>query len=166
MAMFVHLAFETDIKSILRNGISVQKGRKGVYAMPVTKNFFLSHQWLRELKRRKNQSICGIYFRIKDEETVFVGYFNQEHREISAVEAIALITSSEEHQGFEVVVPRKIKSNEIHRVKRLPQVLGWRYFPSSHGKEPCGCDFCQRGEYGGRKLREEFNRTQDEPEKG
>ena len=159
MAMFVHLAFETDVKLILRNGIVFPKRREGFYAMPVTKNFFVSHQWVRELKRRKNGMIFGIYFRIKDDERVLVGHYNQEHQEMTASEAIGLLSSIEESQGYEVIIKRKIKSSEIHRMRKLSQVLGWRYLPNSHGRKPCGCDFCQRGLYGGRKLRDEYNRA-------
>jgi len=84
MAMFVHLAFETDVKSILRSGVSLPKKSKGIFAMPVSLNFFVSHQWLRELKRRKNVTIYGVYFRIKDDEKVLVGHYNQKHKEFSA----------------------------------------------------------------------------------
>ncbi len=104
----------------------------------------------------QNVTIYGVYFRIKDDDKVLVGHFNKEHHEVSASEAIALINSNDENQGLEIIIPRKIKSSEIHRVKRLPQVLGWRYFPNSHGKKPCGCPACQRGEYGAKKLREAY----------
>lgn len=55
--MFVHLAPESRIKLIQRNGIGrLRKPRGvlpgGIFAVPVTRNFFISHQWLRELKRR------------------------------------------------------------------------------------------------------------------
>ena len=56
-------------------------------------------------------------------------------------------------EGWEVLVPRRIAAREIHRVRRLPQVLGWRYWPEAHGRPPCTCDWCQRGQFGGRKIR-------------
>jgi hypothetical protein len=53
-----------------------------------------------------------------------------------------------------VVIPRRIESGEIHRVRALPQVLGWRFSPDAKGKRPfCTCKYCTRGEFGARKLR-------------
>ena len=75
-----------------------------------------------------------------------------------AAEAAATIMSSESPEGFEVIIPRRIEPTEIHRVRPLPQVVGWRYYPQSHGRKPCGCPFCQRGQYGGRKLREKYEK--------
>ncbi len=56
MAMFVHLTRESGLARVLRNGIARSRrgGRdfpRGVFAVPVTRNFYVSHQWLRELKR-------------------------------------------------------------------------------------------------------------------
>ena len=52
--MFVHLAPESRVALIRRNGISRLRnawgdGPAGIFAVPVTRNFYLSHQWLREL---------------------------------------------------------------------------------------------------------------------
>ncbi len=158
--MFVHLAPEKRVKSILRNGINRLRkhktGIQGVFAMPVTRNFFVSHQWLRELKRRGQGAIAGIYFRIPDDETVWVGHYNQAHRQMTAVEAAATIQVAELSEGFEVIIPRRIEPKEIHRTRRLPQLVGWRYYPGSHGRRPCGCPFCQRGDFGARRLREKY----------
>ncbi len=95
----------------------------------------------------------GVYFRLPDKQPVWVAHYRQSHEQMTAVEAVALFMQNESLEGFEVIVPRKIEANEIHRIRRLPQVIGWRYFPGAHGKQPCGCPFCQRGEYGGRRLR-------------
>ena len=51
MPLLVHIASEKDIGSIRRAGIRIGQGRNGLYAMPVLRNFMVSHQWLRELKR-------------------------------------------------------------------------------------------------------------------
>jgi hypothetical protein len=71
MAMFVHLTSESRIARIRRNGIArlhkaVGTSPEGVYAVPVAPNFYASHQWLRELKRRNQGPIAGVYFRIPD----------------------------------------------------------------------------------------------------
>jgi hypothetical protein len=161
MAMFVHLAPESKIKTICKTGIRALRRPSGVgvFAMAVTRNFFVSHQWLRELKRRNQGPIAGVYFRIPDDEMVWVGHYSQAHQQMTASQAVGLIMTAEGREGYEVIVPRRIDSSEIHRVRRLPQVLGWRYYPGSHGKKPCGCPFCQRGEFGGRKLREEYEKA-------
>ena len=163
MAIFVHLTFEKNTKAILRNGIArfrKQTGHpQGIFAMPVTRNFYVSHQWLRELKRRGRGAIVGIYFRIADEEQVWIRHYKQPHQVMTAAEATAFIANAENVEGYEIIIPRRIESKEINRIKMLPQVIGWRYYPGAHGKKPCGCPFCQRGNYGARRLREEYERS-------
>lgn len=159
MAMFTHLAFESALARIRRNGI----GRshrirsafpRGVFAVPVTRNFYVSHQWLRELKRHGGGTVVGVYFRIPDDELVWVGHYRQAHRQMTAAEAVAVFESAENREGWEVIIPRRIEVKEIHRTRSLPQVLGWRYFPEAKGRPPfCPCKFCTRGEFGARRLR-------------
>jgi hypothetical protein len=160
MAMFVHLAPEKRTKLILRNGITRLRknaaGPKGIFAMPVMRNFYVSHQWLRELKRRGAGPIAGVYFRIPDDQPVLMGHYHQAHQEVTAAEATAFIQQAESPEGFEVIIPRRISAGEIHRIRMLPQVIGWRYYPGSHNKKPCGCPYCQRGQYGGKKLRKQY----------
>jgi hypothetical protein len=155
--MFVHMAPAKNVDASRRAGINRLRkpaaGPGGLFAMPVTRNFYVSHQWVREMRRRGQGPMAGVYFRIPDREPVWVGHYNQNHQEMTAAEAVALMMSAENVEGFEVIVPRKIRKDEIHRVRRLPQITGWRYYPGSHGKVPCGCPFCQRGLYGARKLR-------------
>jgi hypothetical protein len=160
MAMFLHFAPESALTSIRRRGIARSRRRscgdwpRGTYAVPVTRNFYISHQWLRELKRRKGGSIVGVYFRVGDDEVVWVGHYNQTHRRMTAAEALAEFMSAESREGWEVIIPRRIEPEEIHRTKFLSQVLGWRYFPGAKGQRPfCACDFCTRGEFGARRLR-------------
>src|SRR5215813_706901 len=132
MAMFVHLAPESRVTQIRRKGISrVRAGgsdcRTGVFAAPVTRNFYASHQWLRELRPRNAGPLVGIYFRIPDEQRVWVGHYGQAHRWLSAAEAVAAFVAAEDPMGWEVVVPRRIEASEIHRTRTLRQVIGWRY---------------------------------------
>lgn len=161
--MFVHLTAEKNLNSILRNGISRLRKKtdqpSGIFAAPVTRNYFASHQWLRELKRKGQGSILGIYFRVPDDEIVWVGHYGQAHQEMTAAEAIGVMMSAEQKEGFEVIIPRKITAKEIHRYKTIPQVVGWRYYPGANGKKPfCGCDYCQRGQYGAKRLREQYEK--------
>jgi hypothetical protein len=159
MPLFVHLTAESRIPRIRRNGIArlrkaVGRSHEGVYAVPVTRNFYASHQWLRELKRRNQGPISGVYFRVPDEQLVWVGHYGQAHRFVTAAEAIAQFMEADDPFGWEVIVPRRIEADEIHKTRRLPQVIGWRFYPKAKGKPPfCACKFCTRGEYGSAKLR-------------
>ena len=84
MALFVHLAAEKESVSIRRTGIKPRRLKQPlvddydriVFAMPVTDNFYVSHQWLRELKRNGQRTIVGVYFRIPDDQPVMVGHYN------------------------------------------------------------------------------------------
>lgn len=164
MAMFVHLAPESRVALIRRNGLCRLRRPGGsfpggVFAVPVTRNFYLSHQWLRELKRCNQGAIAGIYFRVADKEQVWVGPYDQGHQWMSAAEAVAVFMAASDSQGWEVVIPRRIEAAEVHRIRRLPQVVGWRYSPGAKGKPPfCPCKFCTRGEYGAQRLRERLAR--------
>lgn len=160
MTMFVHLTRETALARIRRGGIvrSRRAGRdfpRGVFAVPVTRDFYVSHQWLRELKRhRAGGAMAAVYFRVPDDERVWVGHYGQAHRRLTAAGAAREFMSAEGREGWEVIIPRRIEAGEIHRVKALPQVLGWRYFPGAKGRPPfCTCEYCTRGEYGARRLR-------------
>ncbi len=180
MPVFVHLTSERNLASIRRSGIGLRKRwlrPRGVYALPVTRNFYVSHQWLRELKRSDGGSIVGVYFRIPDDELVEVGHYNSVHSAMTAAETVALLMAAEKRdpnvermrdvkskavrrgrqlpsspEGYEVIIPRKIKRSEIFRIKALPQVVGWRYRPRANGQPPCACLCCERGQYGIRKL--------------
>lgn len=146
MAMFVHLTSEKNVKAVVRSGIiRLRKpGERpgGIYAMPVTRNFYVSHQWLRELKRDGQRTICAVYFRVPDDEEVWIGHYVRTHLAMTAAEATAVMSSAENREGYEVIIPRKINSDEIHRVRHLPQVIGWRYRPGAHVESTCMCLVC------------------------
>jgi hypothetical protein len=159
MPVFIHLASEKNLKSILGNGIKAAEMDdeigKGVYCMPVTQNFVISHQWLRELKRYGHKSIIAVYFKLNDDELVWFGHYNKSHAKITAAEAVKAIVDSEDGQGFEAILPRAITPKEIHRIKHMKQVVGWRYYPEAHGRELCVCPACVRkGTYRSTKKRE------------
>jgi hypothetical protein len=165
--MFVHLAPETASRAIKRGGIKPTPAPgslpASVFAMPVLPDFYVSHQWLRELKASGARTIVGVYFRIPDEEQVWVGHYNDNHQRMPASEAIGLVMHADQREGFEVLVPRKVDAREIHRIRHLPQVLGWRHYPGAHGDAPCGCPFCQRaGRPGSRRLRQRYDDSLDE----
>jgi len=167
MAMFVHLALESRVALIRRNGIRRLRPAAGVFpggvfAVPVTRNFYISHQWLRELKRRNQGAIAGVYFRIPDEERVWVGHYRQNHSWMSAAEAVGEFAAAGDAQGWEVIIPRRIEALELHCVRTLPEVIGWRFSPEAKGKLPfCTCQFCNRGDYGIQKMRERLGATDE-----
>ena len=150
MARFVHLTPEKNVKAILRGGI--KPGRTwsprsevpiGVFILPVTPHFYISHQWLRELKRQGQRTIMGVYIRLPDDEVVWIAHYNAQHRSMTAAEAAGVVRKmGTAAEGYEIILPRKVEKSEIHQVRSLPQVLGWRYDPASHTKPFCGCIVC------------------------
>jgi hypothetical protein len=185
MAVFVHLTGHRNVASLKRSGITISKKRspRGVYAVPVTPNYYVSHQWLRELRRGDSGSIVGVYFRVPDDESCLIGHYSSPHVQLTADEAVGVMMSldrgdaansglddskdgatlPDSTEGFEVVFQRRIKSKEILRVAKLPQVVGWRFSPDSKGRRPCVCLCCSRGDYGIRKL---LNRVEQAEAKG
>jgi hypothetical protein len=167
MAMFVHLAAEKKSNAIRRGGIKPRRLKQPlaegydriVFAMPVTDNFYVSHQWLRELKRNGQRTIVGVYFRIPDDQLVMVGHYNQNHQVLTAVEAVGVVFNAEQPEGFEVIIPRKIEAGEIQKIGSLPQIMGWRYYPDAKGKKPCGCPYCTKGDINSKRIREAYEKS-------
>jgi hypothetical protein len=156
MARFTHLAREKDVKRIVRGGIKaapVAGGLIGVYAMPVLPSFFASHQWLRELRRWKSSPLAAVDFVIADEEDLRIGHFSVTHVPMTAAAASGVIMHAEDPRGYEVVVPRTIAAKEISGTRRVPQVIGWRYWPGAHGNPPCPCEVCQQATFGAARIR-------------
>lgn len=167
MALLVHLAPEKNSDSIRRTGIKPLRVKRPphvgfdriVFAMPVTDSFYVSHQWLRELKRNGQRTIVGVYFRIPDEQIVLVGHYNQNHQAVTAAEAVGVLFNAEHPEGYEVIIPRKIEAAEIQKINSLPQVMGWRYSPDAKGRKPCGCPFCTRGDIKSKRIRDAYDKT-------
>ncbi|RSM86059.1 HEAT repeat domain-containing protein [Kibdelosporangium aridum] len=140
MALFVHLTAEKNVRGIVRSGI--KKGANGVFCLPILPSYVISHQWLRELRRGGQRTFVAIDFRIPDDELVTVAHYGKPAREMTAVQAVAVVREQEDPRGYEVVVPRAIGRRELHRVRRVNQVSGWRYAPDQHGRRPCACPVC------------------------
>jgi hypothetical protein len=166
MTTFVHIADARNAKAIQRSGLLLSRllhgfvesdiRKAGVFALPLVENFVISHQWVRELKRRGFRQAVGVYFRVPDAEIVWAGAYNQPKQSVTAATAAAMLRESGA-MGFEVVIPRSITAAEVRYVRALPQVLGWRYFPEAKGRPPfCGCAYCQRGLIRSRGLRERY----------
>ena len=157
MPTLVHLADERETSSIKKNGIKIGKHRQGVFCMPVLTNFYLSHQWLRELKRSGVKTFVGVYFRMDSKTKVYAGHYNQDHRYIELGEAIKEIKTIEDPLGYEIIIDRKIEANEIDKIKNLPQNIGWRYKPRANGLKPCGCDYCIKSTIKANLVRQKYN---------
>ena len=160
MTTFVHIADERDAPSIIRSGLKLPRAAQrlrgtrpvGVFALPVVPDFVVTHQWVRELKRRGFKVAVGVYFRVPDHEVVWAGRYNQDKRQLSASEAAAEL-ARERTLGYEVILTRSVLRSEIQGVKAIPQVLGWRYFPDSHQLGIfCSCKYCMRGQIKSRAL--------------
>jgi hypothetical protein len=139
------------LRRIVRSGIKADNVRfaktKGVYCAPVSRSYFKSHQWLRELKRRGIKSIHAVQFKVDDEREVYVGRYNHEHLTVKASEAVEIFENHGDGLGLEIIIPEKIPSKNFTCIYYQSQILGWRYFPEAKGKKPfCGCKYCNRGE--------------------
>lgn len=160
MAQFIHLTDERLLTHIRRTGIAVHPRYdmpKGLFATPVIRNFQVSLQWLRELKASGVRTIGAVQFRLPDDEVVWAGRYNQVPTSMTAAEAVRFFMEHESGLGLEVYIPRKIQASEISRVFVPPQKVGWRYYPEAHGREPCGCETCQRGRIKSARLRQSYN---------
>lgn len=156
MPILVHLADEREAANIKRNGILIGKQRQGIFCMPVLQNFYLSHQWLRELKRRGVRTFVGIYFRVDSKSKVFAGKYNEEHKYITLGEAIKEIQSVDDPLGYEIIIDRKIEAKAIQKIKNIPQNIGWRYYPGAKGQRPCSCAYCIKSSIKGGRIRKKY----------
>lgn len=173
MAMFVHLTSAANVPRIRRSGIrAVSDGRgggRGVYCFPVLPSYPMTHQWLREMARfGRPRGLVAVHVRLPDDEPVTVGRFSEAPPNgplaTTAADAVRRVRELADARGWEVFVPRAIAKREVHRVRTVPQVAGWRYFPDSHGRRPCTCPVClRRGEYGGQRLRDRLRTPDDWP---
>lgn len=169
MALFVHLAPARDARSIRRAGL---KGVTGwlpggvevcaVFLFPVLESYAVTHQWGREVTKWRRMPHVRVRVRLADETPVFAGRYNEEHAPMSAAEAIGLIRRLPDPLGWEVVLGRAVRPDEIVGVAPIAAGrLGWRHKPGAHGRIPCGCPGCvPAGQPGGRRLRERYERDE------
>lgn len=151
MASFIHLADAKKKRLIEKNGIKA--GKRGVFGVPITKDFAVTHQWSRELRRTGVKSLICVQFRVPDGELVSVGMYNGEKIPMTAAESVATVTDHTAPMGLEVIFTRKILPKEIVRIYPAPRIVGWRYYPTAKGKKPfCHCRFCNRGEIRAQRL--------------
>jgi hypothetical protein len=161
MPTLVHLADERIHKKILNGGIKARSRFCGVYCMPVTPNFYITHQWLRELKSSGAKTFVGIYFHLPSDEMVYAGKYGKPHKHITLGAAIKEIMEMEDPLGYELIVYRTIEPSAIKKIKHLPQNIGWRYMPDSHGKKPCNCEYCLKGTIKGKRTKNRLDEEDD-----
>lgn len=121
--------------------------------MPVLPNYYISHQWARELKRRGERTMVAIHFKLADNEPVWVGRYNEPHQQVTAGEAIRTIMVASDAQGYEIIVLRPIEKHEIHAMRAVPYGIGWRYMPGAHERKACLCPWCVRGDIKSQRLK-------------
>src|SRR5690349_21561568 len=158
MPTLVHITDEKNSARIKRSGIALGKPRRAIFFMPVVQDHFISHQWLRELRRSGARTLVGVYFRLSPDEVVWAGRYNEPHRQVPLGLAIRELNSLADPLGFEIFIDRKIAASAITRIRHLPQKIGWRYQPHAHGTRPCGCPVClPRGSIKSRSIRERYD---------
>jgi len=174
MPRFIHLAPEPLIRRIRRNGIQPTSIRgwgprwhlpgvdRLVWSFPVTPNYAVSHQWLRELKREGAKTLIAVVFRIDDDEPVFVRHHREVPRAMTAAAAVGIILSQPEPLGYEVMIPRRIKPSEIVAVRHVAQKLRWRTIPGTQKAPICSCPVCvPPGTVKSARRRVHFEEAQD-----
>jgi hypothetical protein len=164
-SMSLHLTCAKLQSRILRADIRPEVKRfrsPGVFAMPLTPKYVVSHQWARELRKWGRGSILAVYFRVPDDEPVMVGHYSRLHAEMTAAQAVAAIMRlGAEALSSEVIIPCGIPPEAIIRTPLISSQIGWRHFPGAHGRRPCGCPACvARGQYKSRRLRKVLERDQ------
>ena len=154
--MFVHLADERDAASIRRAGIRAaryefQQGalraaaaqgialdaipRRAVFCLPLLPDIQASYQWLRELKRRGARSYCAVHFRLPDAEPVWCHDSRAPPVAMTAAEAVRQVMTAPDPRGAQVILPRAVAAGEIHAIRRIPQLFGWRFHPGAKGTQ-------------------------------
>jgi len=160
VATFVHIFAEKDKASIIKNGIKVPKAKwrkvNGVFVSPVTRNYYNTHQWHREVNRYKNVPKLFARIKIPDDQTVFIGKYNKEHIEVEASQAIGIAIEHRDPLGLEVIIPRSIKPGEIIKIYKPRKTVGWRYHPNAKDKKPCGCLYCQYGQPFSKEIKKRY----------
>jgi hypothetical protein len=150
VAVLTHLIPANLAARARKSGLKA--GAHGLYCMPLLPNYFISHQWMRELKRRGQRTFVAIDFRLRSDEKIAVGHYGHDKITTSVGRAIADIMRSEDPRGWELILPRSVAADEIVNVRPVARVVGWRYFPDAHARKPCACRYCLKGEYNSRSI--------------
>ena len=92
-----------------------------VFAMPLLRDFAVTYQWVRELRRSYDgQRIIAVHIRIPDDEWVFVGRYNDTHMRVPATAAARWVEANS--AGAQVIIPRALAAEKSLAAKRC---LNW-----------------------------------------
>jgi hypothetical protein len=133
--------------------------------MPLLPDYFASHQWLRELRRRGSRTFVAIDFRVPSSECVYVGHYGHQHIETTVGRATRILREQPDPRGWEFILPRSVEADEIVNVRSVSRVVGWRYYPGANGRKPCPCSYCSRGLFGSQRLRQRLDPPEPQPTK-
>lgn len=145
---FVHFAPQSRISSIRRSGL---RGAR-IYCMPVTCDFWISHQWVGEMGRVHQEKMVAVYFVVPDQSPVEVGYFGHPTELTQAgatVEWISQLPSDPQPHpqlhpnnklGVQVVLLGAVPRQNIYRIASINNLVGWRESPQ--GRSDCLCPVC------------------------
>ena len=108
---------------------------KGVFAMPLSPNYLLSHQWIAEMERCYHHvPISAIYLDIPDDTKVYYGHYAG-HKTISTAAEVCgyffdMIRADEISSllGLEVIIPCDYLEG-ITKVNHHIKRVGWRIYP-------------------------------------
>ena len=150
MAMFVHLAPESRVALIRRNGIVDSAGPPALFPVGLRRSGYAKFQCFPPVAARIekcNQGpIAAIYFRVLDDERVWVGHYNQAHRWMAASVAVGELMAAEDGEAG------KSSSRGAFRPARYTRLVRsashrMAVLSDAKGKPPfCTCRFCIRGE--------------------
>ena len=115
MPSFIHIADAREKRLIEKNGLKA--GKRGVFCTPVAKDFSVTHQWARELRRRGVRSWVCVQFRVSDDQMVSVGIYNGQKILMTAAQAVAAVAEHTAPLGLEVIIKRKIRPQEIEELR-------------------------------------------------
>jgi hypothetical protein len=161
MTRLVHITTAAAARRIKRAGT-----RPGLYAMAVLPSFTLTHQWVRELRRRSPGVLVAIDLAVEPSLPVTVGLYGRPRTPMSAASASGLLRSLDDPRGYEIVVPVALPRTAVVRVRPVPQGIGWRYLPGAHGRRPCACPVCLApGTPGSARVRRRFSYDRPDPTK-
>lgn len=159
MTVLVHITGIENEKSIRKSGIN-HGDNNLVFFMPHMQDFLISHQWARELKRSGVKNFAAVDFCLPSDEQVWFGKYNEQHEKMELGKAISLLRNADNFLGYEFFIDRKIKPDEVLKVRKIPRPMGWRYQPNAHGKKPCPCPIClQSGGFKTNNLKEARTQT-------
>lgn len=110
----------------------------GFFATPMSSDFQVTHQWLRELRQWNGRlRMCAVVVKIPDAQVVWVGRYSKVKVKATAAEAVAVFAG--DPWGNEVIIPGDIAPSAI-QIRSVRQDVGWQDQPEGH--LDCVCPAC------------------------